>query len=142
PKLTGRMLNDRLGKWHFWLLFAGFHTTFLVQHWLGAEGMPRRYADYRPADGFTDLNAVSSIGAFVLGASTLPFLYNVWVTTRRAPKVTVDDPWGFGNSLEWATSCPPPRHNFTRLPPIRSERPAFDAHYALRPQAVERARKD
>ncbi|NUW31406.1 cytochrome c oxidase subunit I [Nonomuraea sp. SMC257] len=129
PKFTGKMLNDRLGKLHFWLLFIGFHTTFLVQHWLGVVGFPRRYADYSAADGFTDLNMISSVGAFVLGASTLPFFYNVWKTWRTAPKVTVDDPWGFGGSLEWATSCPPPRHNFTSLPRIRSERPAFDLHY-------------
>ncbi|MFC4014526.1 cytochrome c oxidase subunit I [Nonomuraea purpurea] len=129
PKMTGRMLDDRLGKAHFWTLFIGFHTTFLIQHWLGQIGMPRRYADYSPADGFTALNEVSSVGAFLLGASTLPFLYNVWKTSKRAPKVTIDDPWGFGGSLEWATSCPPPRHNFTSLPPIRSERPAFDLHY-------------
>ncbi|MFB9890330.1 aa3-type cytochrome oxidase subunit I [Planobispora takensis] len=126
PKMTGKMLNDTLGKVHFWLLFIGFHTTFLVQHWLGAQGFPRRYANYSPIDGFTDLNLVSSIGALILGASTLPFLYNVWHTARHAPKVTVDDPWGYGNSLEWATSCPPPRHNFVSLPRIRSERPAFD----------------
>ncbi|ACZ85637.1 putative cytochrome c oxidase subunit 1 [Streptosporangium roseum] len=129
PKFTGKMLNDTLGKVHFWTLFIGFHATFLVQHWLGAQGFPRRYADYSPIDGFTDLNMVSSVGAFLLGASTLPFLYNVWKTHKTAPKVTVDDPWGFGNSLEWATSCPPPRHNFTSLPRIRSERPAFDLRY-------------
>ncbi|MEV4108846.1 cytochrome c oxidase subunit I [Nonomuraea sp. NPDC049695] len=129
PKFTGRMLNDKLGKLHFWLLFIGFHTTFLIQHWLGMLGFPRRYADYSPADGFTDLNLISSVGAFILGASTLPFFYNVWKTWRTAPKVTVDDPWGYGGSLEWATSCPPPRHNFTSLPRIRSERPAFDLHY-------------
>jgi cytochrome c oxidase subunit I len=128
PKITGRMLNERLGKVHFWLLFVGFHTTFLVQHWLGVEGMPRRIADYRPTDGFTTLNEVSSIGAFVLGASTLPFLYNVW-KTRRAPKVNLDDPWGWGRSLEWATTSPPPRHNFYELPRIRSESPAFDLHH-------------
>jgi cytochrome c oxidase subunit 1 len=131
PKMTGRMLNERLGKIHFWMLFVGFHTTFLVQHWLGAEGMQRRVATY--ASQFATLNLVSSIGAFILGASTLPFLYNVYWTWRNAPKVTVDDPWGFGNSLEWATSCPPPRHNFLAIPRIRSERPAFDLHYpALR----------
>ncbi|MDP9845261.1 cytochrome c oxidase subunit I [Streptosporangium lutulentum] len=129
PKFTGKMLNDRLGKVHFWTLFVGFHTTFLVQHWLGAEGFPRRYANYSPLDGFTNLNMISSVGAFLLGASTLPFLYNVWKTHKTAPQVTVDDPWGFGNSLEWATSCPPPRHNFTSLPQIRSERPAFDLKY-------------
>ncbi|HEU4491878.1 MAG TPA: cytochrome c oxidase subunit I [Jiangellales bacterium] len=128
PKFTGRMLDERLGKWHFWLLFIGFHTTFLVQHWLGVEGMPRRYADYLPEDGFTFLNQVSTVGSFLLAASTLPFLWNVWIT-RRKPKVQVDDPWGWGASLEWATSCPPPRHNFTSLPRIRSERPAFDLKF-------------
>jgi cytochrome c oxidase subunit I len=110
-------------------LFIGFHLTFLVQHWLGIEGMPRRYADYLASDGFTTLNMISTIGSFLLGASTLPFLYNVWITYKRAPKVTVDDPWGYGRSLEWATSCPPPRHNFTSLPRIRSESPAFDLHF-------------
>ncbi|MFJ3816272.1 cytochrome c oxidase subunit I [Streptomyces sp. NPDC090056] len=131
PKMTGTMLDERLGKVHFWTLFVGFHTTFLVQHWLGAEGMPRRYADYLSADGFTALNTVSSIGAFLLGASTLPFFYNVWNTARTAPRVTVDDPWGFGRSLEWATSCPPPRHNFVTLPRIRSESPAFDLNHPV-----------
>ena len=135
PKMTGKMLNDTLGKIHFWTLFIGFHTTFLVQHWLGVEGMPRRYADY-PKE-FAGLNAVSSVGALILGLSTLFFIYNVYVTARHAPRVNVDDPWGFGNSLEWATSCPPPRHNFTSIPRIRSERPAFDAHYPRR-TAVER----
>ncbi|CAM5579525.1 putative cytochrome c oxidase subunit 1-alpha [Streptomyces tanashiensis] len=129
PKFTGRMLDERLGKIHFWTLFTGFHLTFLVQHWLGAEGMPRRYADYLQADGFTTLNTVSTIGAFLLGISTLPFLYNVWRTWRHGEKVEVDDPWGFGRSLEWATSCPPPRHNFESVPRIRSEAPAFDLHH-------------
>nr|WP_245966235.1 cytochrome c oxidase subunit I [Sphaerisporangium album] len=142
PKLTGKMLDDRLGKWHFWTLFVGFHATFLVQHWLGTQGMPRRYADYGPTDGFTTGNMISSAGAFLLGASTLPFLFNIWKTWRYAPKVEVDDPWGFGNSLEWATSCPPPRHNFTYIPPIRSERPAFDYHYSLLPiTGVETVRR-
>ncbi|GAB2643078.1 aa3-type cytochrome oxidase subunit I [Kribbella swartbergensis] len=128
PKMTGRMLDERLGKLHFWLLFIGFHTTFLVQHWLGVEGMPRRYATYGANEGFTFLHQVSSVGAFILGASTLPFLYNVY-KARRSPRVTVDDPWGWGRSLEWATSCPPPRHNFEQLPRIRSESPAFDYHH-------------
>ncbi|NAS22825.1 cytochrome c oxidase subunit I [Herbidospora sp. NEAU-GS84] len=129
PKFTGKMLNDKIGKVHFWTLFFGFHLTFLVQHWLGVIGFPRRYADYAAVDGFTDLNMISSVGAFLLGASTLPFLWNVWTTWRNAPMVTVDDPWGYAGSLEWATSCPPPRHNFHRLPRIRSERPAFDLKY-------------
>jgi cytochrome c oxidase subunit I len=128
PKLTGRMLDETLGKVHFWLLFIGFHVTFLVQHWLGVEGMPRRYADYLPNEGFTVLNQVSSAGAFLLGASTLVFFYNVW-KSRKNPRVNADDPWGWGRSLEWATTSPPPRHNFTQLPRIRSESPAFDLHH-------------
>ncbi|MFF5113122.1 cytochrome c oxidase subunit I [Streptosporangium sp. NPDC000509] len=142
PKMTGRMLNEKLGKLHFWTLFIGFHVTFFVQHLLGAEGMPRRYADYSALDGFTTLNLISSIGALLLGLSTLPFMYNLWYTARHAPRVTVDDPWGFGNSLEWATSCPPPRHNFTSIPAIRSERPAFDLHHprvAMQPRQLDPA---
>ncbi|HEY3733208.1 MAG TPA: cytochrome c oxidase subunit I [Streptosporangiaceae bacterium] len=130
PKMTGKMLNNRLGKLHFWTLFFGFHGTFLVQHWLGVIGMPRRIAHYPDlAAVATTLNDVSSISSFVLGASTFFFLYNVYRTARFGERVTADDPWGHSNSLEWATSCPPPRHNFTKMPRIRSERPAFDLHY-------------
>ncbi|MFJ6384065.1 cytochrome c oxidase subunit I [Kitasatospora sp. NPDC092039] len=129
PKLTGKMLDERLGKVHFWILFVGFQTTFLVMHWLGAQGMPRRYASYLPVDGFTALNVCASIGSFLLGVSNLPFFYNVWRTTRHGEKVAEDDPWGWGRSLEWATSCPPPSHNFHALPRIRSESPAFDLHH-------------
>jgi cytochrome c oxidase subunit 1 len=129
PKWTGKMLNETLGKWHFWMLFIGFHTTFLIQHWLGVVGMPRRYATYSPEDGFTSMNQVSTVGAFLLAASLVPFFLNVYITARRAPKVTVNDPWGYSRSLEWATSCPPPRHNFTSIPRIRSESPAFDLNH-------------
>jgi cytochrome c oxidase subunit I len=139
PKMTGRFLDETLGKVHFWTLFVGFHLTFLVQHWLGNEGMPRRYIDYLPTDGFTTLHAVSSIGAFLLGASTLPFLWNVFRSYRFGRATAADDPWGFANSLEWTTSSPPPRHNFTELPRIRSERPAFELHY---PHLAERFREE
>ena len=128
PKMTGRMLNETLGKIHFWILFVGFHTTFLIQHWLGIKGFPRRYADYLASDGFTTMNMISTVGSTLLALSMIPFAINIWIT-RKAPKVTSDDPWGYGSSLEWATSCPPPRHNFLRMPEIRSERPAFDLHH-------------
>jgi cytochrome c oxidase subunit 1 len=131
PKFTGKKLNETLGKWHFWTLFIGFWMTFLVQHWLGVIGMPRRIANYPLLPHLaTTLNQISSIGSFILGASTLIFLYNVYWTWKFGERVAADDPWGFANSLEWATSCPPPRHNFTSIPRIRSERPAFDLHYA------------
>ncbi|MEO8261881.1 MAG: cytochrome c oxidase subunit I [Pseudolysinimonas sp.] len=129
PKWTGKMLNETLGKWHFWLLFIGFHTTFLIQHWIGVVGMPRRYWSYLPTDNVTWMNQISTVGAMILAISMLPFLLNVWITHRRGVKVTVDDPWGNARSLEWATSCPPPRHNFTSIPRIRSESPAFDLHH-------------
>ncbi|SDI00197.1 aa3-type cytochrome oxidase subunit I [Agrococcus jejuensis] len=129
PKWTGKMLNDRLGHVHFWFLFIGFHMTFLIQHWLGVIGMPRRYYSYLPEEGYTWMNQVSTVGAFILAFSMVPFLWNVYITARHGEKVTVDDPWGSGRSLEWATSCPPPRHNFTSIPRIRSESPAFDLHH-------------
>jgi cytochrome c oxidase subunit 1 len=129
PKMCGRMLDERLGKLHFWLTFVGFHTTFLIQHWLGAQGMPRRYVDYLPSDQFTTMHLISTIGSFIVGASAFPFVYNVARSWRYGQLALRDDPWGHGNSLEWATSSPPPRHNFIEIPRIRSERPAFEAHY-------------
>jgi cytochrome c oxidase subunit I len=135
PKMCGRMMDERLGKLQFWMTFIGFHGTFLIQHWLGNEGMPRRYADYLATDGFTTLNTISTIFSFVLGASVIPFLYNVVHSWKYGQLALRDDPWGHGNSLEWATSSPPPRHNFVEIPKIRSERPAFEAHY---PHLIER----
>ncbi|GAA0443230.1 cytochrome c oxidase subunit 1 [Actinoplanes capillaceus] len=129
PKMFGRMLDERLAKVHFWLTMIGFHGTFLVQHWLGTQGMPRRYADYLPSDGFTFLNTFSTIFSFILGIATLPFVYNVWKSYKIGKVVTADDPWGHGNSLEWATTTPPPLRNFDRMPRIRSERPAFDLKF-------------
>jgi cytochrome c oxidase subunit 1 len=129
PKWTGKMLNETLGKVHFWLLFIGFHTTFLIQHWIGVMGGARRYWSYLAEDGLTWMNQISTVGAGILAVSLIPFFLNVLVTARRGEKVTVDDPWGNARSLEWATSCPPPRHNFVSIPRIRSESPAFDLHH-------------
>ncbi len=143
PKFTGKMLNESLGHIHFWILFLGFHMTFLVQHWLGVMGMPRRYATYMVEDGFTWMNQLSTIGSIILALSMIPFFLNVYLTHRKGEKVTVNDPWGYGRSLEWATSCPPPRHNFTSIPRIRSESPAFDLNHPELdlPLAVGNARK-
>jgi cytochrome c oxidase subunit 1 len=129
PKFTGKMLNERLGKIHFWLLFFGFHFTFLIQHWLGVKGMPRRYYTYLEGDGFTWMNQLSTAGSLLLGLSMLPFLWNVWITSRKGEMVQMNDPWGYGRSLEWATASPFPRHNFTSIPRIRSESPAFDLNH-------------
>jgi cytochrome c oxidase subunit I len=128
PKMTGRRLDERLGKAHFWLWTIGFVMTFLPHYELGVRGMPRRYADY-PADaGWTELNIVSTVGAFVIAASMLIFLWSV-VQALRRPADQPNDPWG-ANSLEWWAASPPQHHNFRSLPPIRSERPVFDARVA------------
>ena len=133
PKITGRRLNEKLGKAQFWLWTLGFVLTFLPQYQLGALGMPRRYADY-PADaGWTQLNLISSIGSAIIASSVLIFVIAV-VEALRRPRDQPDDPWE-GNSLEWWTSSPPPHHNFRSLPPIRSERPVFDARVAASQRA-------
>jgi cytochrome c oxidase subunit 1 len=132
PKVTGRFLSERLGRWHFALLFVGFNMTFLVMHVLGRDGMPRRVADYEPQDGITTLNTVASIGAFVLAVSFIPFIVAIW-RSLRTPRTAGADPW-HGYSLEWATSSPPPLHNFDWLPPIRSERPVFDLRWLDDPE--------
>jgi cytochrome c oxidase subunit 1 len=125
PKFTGKMLDERLAKAHFWLFFIGFNMTFFVQHVLGASGMPRRVASYLDSDGFGPLNLVSSIGAFIQGIAVLVLVINLVRTFRHGPAAG-DDPWE-GYTLEWATTSPPPPHNFDGpLPPITSERPLFD----------------
>jgi cytochrome c oxidase subunit 1 len=124
PKVTGRMLGNRLGTVHFWMMVVGFNMTFFVMHILGRDGMPRRVADYPDVDHVALLNQISTVGFVVLTLSFVPFAVNVW-KTFRTPMTVGADPWG-ANSLEWATTSPPAVHNFTWLPPIRSERPVFD----------------
>jgi cytochrome c oxidase subunit 1 len=128
PKMTGRRLSERLGRIQFVLWVVGFTMTFLPQYELGLLGMPRRIADYGPANGWTDLNVVSSIGAAIMGLGVVPFLIAVAEALRRPPDQP-PDPWG-GSTLEWWTDSPPPPGNFRDLPPIRSARPVFDARLA------------
>jgi cytochrome c oxidase subunit 1 len=128
PKMTGRMLSRKLGLWHFWLQFIGFNVTFFPMHILGLRGMPRRIADYAPDRGWSFLNLVATTGAFVIASSLLILLVNV-ITTLRKPRTAPPDPWQ-ANTLEWATSSPPPPHNFDSLPPIHSNRPVYDARQA------------
>ncbi len=129
PKMTGRMLDEGLGKLQFVLMFIGFNLTFFPMHMLGLAGMPRRIADYSSNAGWNDWNLAATIGGFLIAASILPFLWNVFVSLRNG-KIAGDDPWE-GNTLEWATSSPPPPYNFDHLPEIRSERPVFDARHGL-----------
>ncbi len=128
PKVTGRMLSSRLGTIHFWLVVVGFNLTFFFMHLLGRDGMPRRVADYEPVDDFERWNAIATFGTVILFVSFIPFGVNI-VRSLRSPPTAGADPW-HANSLEWATSSPPPEHNFTWLPPIRSERPVFDLRWS------------
>jgi cytochrome c oxidase subunit 1 len=122
PKVTGCLLREGLGRWHLGLFVIGTNLTFAPQFVLGEEGMTRRIADY-PADaGWSGLNLLSTIGAYVVALSVLVFLVNALVSRRWAG----DEPWG-GQTLEWATWSPPPRGNFETVPPVRSYTPLLDA---------------
>ncbi len=127
PKFFGRMYHEGLGKTHFWVLFVGFWVTYLPQYVLGLRGMPRRVGQYPSGLGWHALNVASSVGAFLMGASFVFFLINIFVSWRR-PVPAGDNPWD-GGALEWFATSPPAHHNFTKLPPIRSERPTWDYHH-------------
>jgi cytochrome c oxidase subunit 1 len=127
PKMTGRMLNETLGKVQFVLMFIGFNLTFFPMHTLGLEGMPRRIADYSATAGWNELNVAATVGSIIIAGSMLPFLWNVFMSLRNGP-IAGDDPWE-ANTLEWATSSPPPPYNFDHRPEIRSERPLFDLRH-------------
>ena len=132
PKMFGVKLDETLGKWCFWFLFVGFNVTFLPMHLMGLEGMPRRVFTYANTGRLPELNLIATCGSYVMLVGTLLFAWNVIVSTVRRRPVG-DDPWG-ANSLEWATSSPPPEHNFDKLPPIRSERPVWDLHHTAGPR--------
>jgi cytochrome c oxidase subunit I len=116
PKITGRLLDERLGRLHFWVLFAGFNLAFFPQHYLGALGMPRRVYTYAADAGWSFWNGVSTVGAFGIGLGILLFALNAWRSLRRGAPAPAD-PWD-GRTLEWRTSSPPPAHDFDTIPPV------------------------
>ena len=127
PKATGRMLSERLGKWHFWLLVIGFNVTFGPLHIAGVLGMPRRIYTYAPGRGWEIWNLVASAGTIFQVAAVLIFVVNVVWALRNGARAG-DDPWG-GWTLEWATTSPPPEYNFEIIPTVRSRRPLWDLNH-------------
>jgi cytochrome c oxidase subunit 1 len=124
PKMTGRLMNETLGKISFWLIFIGFNVTFLVQHALGLDGMVRRIDRYAPGQGWDSWNLISTIGSFILAVGILVTLVNIVHSAKRGKK-SGNDPW-LGNTLEWFTSSPPPENNFDVIPRVRSVNPMQD----------------
>lgn len=118
PKMFGRLLNDKLGKWEFWTFIIGFHMTFFIQHFIGLLGMQRRVVTYLPDQGLDLPNLISTIGAFLMGVGVILFLINV-ITSFRKPADAPNDPWEDGRSLEWSISSPPPEYNFKQIPLVR-----------------------
>jgi len=123
PKITGRMMSERLGVWNFWLAFVGFNLAFFPMHILGLEGMPRRVYTYLPETGWGGLNLLASVGAAILFASFVLLLWNVVASLRRGVPAG-DSPWGAG-TLEWATASPPPSYNFARIPCVTHREPLW-----------------
>ena len=123
PKMTGRFLGEGLGKWHFWLTFIGMNVTFFPMHFLGTSGMPRRINTYDSGLGWDTWNMVATFGSYMLGIAILIFIVNFFRSMRTEPNAP-DNPWG-GPTLEWATSSPPPEHDFDVIPEVRSREPLW-----------------
>jgi cytochrome c oxidase subunit I len=124
PKLTGRMLSERLGNWHFWLAFIGMNLTFMPMHWSGLMGMPRRTWVYDTGQGLEIFNLMSSIGAYIQAVSVMIFVWNLW-SSRKRGAVAGNDPWG-APTLEWSIPSPPPEYNFATIPTVTSRYPLWD----------------
>ena len=131
PKVTGKMLNECLGKWHFWLFFLGFHVTFDTMHIPGLLGMPRRIYTYDAGRGWGTLNLICTIGVAIQGIAMLFFLINLALSLWRGKRAG-NDPWDAW-TLEWATTSPPPEYNFAKMPVVRSRRPLWDLKHPTDP---------
>ena len=129
PKMSGRLMNETLGKWHFWLTMIGFNLTFLPMHWTGMLGMPRRVYTYPPELGLDGLNMLSTVGSYILGFSVLVFVINLFRSVRHGA-IAGPDPWD-GGTLEWSIPSPPPPFNFLTVPTVYSRTPVWDEKHTV-----------
>jgi len=127
PKMTGRLLSETLGKWHFWLQFVGMNVAFFPMHLIGLLGMPRRVYTYSPELGVSDLNLLSTIGAFLIALSILVFVVNL-LRSRTHGQRAGNDPWG-GATLEWSIPSPPPVYNFSVIPTVANRLPRWKTEH-------------
>jgi cytochrome c oxidase subunit 1 len=134
PKITGKMLSETIGKWHFWLMLIGFNITFFPMHFLGLEGMPRRTYTYQPGLGYDGMNLTSTIGSFLLALSIALFLWNLLRSLKNG-RPSGDNPWN-GSTLEWSISSPPPHYNFDTVPTVHSRDPLWSEGGYDRPPAA------
>ena len=131
PKMFGRMLSEKMGKWHFWLWFIGFNLTFAPMHILGLQGMPRRIYTYPDGMGWNVWNMVETVGAFVIVLSVLIFMANVMISRKRGEEAT-GDPWD-ARTLEWSIPSPPPEHNFDEVPVVEARDDWWHKKYSKKP---------
>jgi cytochrome c oxidase subunit 1 len=140
PKITGRLLSERLGKWSFWLMFIGMNVTFGIQHSLGLDGMPRRVYEYDNVGHLQLYNQISTVGSFILAAGVLVTVINV-VRSLKIGAVAGPDPWK-ANTLEWFTTSPPPANNFDVIPRVRSLEPMKDIRREIERRTAAGVRPD
>src|SRR4029079_1113536 len=140
PKMTGRLLSEKIGNWHFWLTFIGMNLTFFPMHFSGLMGMPRRIYTYEAGQGWELFNLMSTYGTVILMIGTAFFIWNFF-RSFKAGEIAGNDPWG-GGTLEWSIPSPPPEYNFAKIPKVTSRYPMWDMKSPALTAEVPHTRED
>ena len=140
PKITGRMMSERIGNWHFWLNLIGFNLAFFPMHFSGMLGMPRRIYTYDAGQGWDLFNMIATIGTYLLVVSTAIFVWN-FLRSRKHGEIAGNDPWG-GSTLEWSIPSPPPEYNFAQIPEVTSRYPLWDLKSPEKTAGIDHSHAD